>query len=222
MTPRRASGIAALSLLGWTDDVIGHVPVGLRLAGQLTAGALSFGTTLHDAPVAAATTACAVNVFNFMDGINGISALTALVWGLNTALLEEAPKASVTIGAVTAGAALGFLPYNLPRARLFLGDVGSYAFGSAIAAGILRQDNPRVRILIASPLIPYVTDVARGLVRKGLKGEPIGAPHRNHFYQQLVDEHGLSHTKVAFLYAAASLVSAAGTRLVFNSLKRSP
>src|SRR5207248_1189863 len=69
-----------------------------------------------------------VNAFNFMDGIDGISVAQAAVAGAALYLVgrgEHVP-ALATAAAILAGAALGFAPLNVPRARLFLGDVGSY------------------------------------------------------------------------------------------------
>lgn len=77
-----------------------------------------------------------VNAVNFMDGINGISAATAIVGGGAYGLFGQAAgiEALTILGTVVAAAGLGFAPYNLPRARVFLGDVGSYGIGAAFAA----------------------------------------------------------------------------------------
>lgn len=76
-----------------------------------------------------------VNVVNFMDGINGITALTTAVWGMNAVAtgVRSDNDHVMLFGAAAGGAALGFLPHNLRRDRMFLGDVGSYVIGATIA-----------------------------------------------------------------------------------------
>lgn len=199
--PRLAIAVLGLATLGWLDDVTGHVPVAARLTGQVGAGAFALSRDLLDVPIAAITTTVVVNVFNFMDGINGISGLTAVVWGVN-ALHVGAKEDSklATVGALTAGAGLGFLPLNVPSAQLFLGDVGSYAFGGVMAAGILSRPTLITRLQTAAPLLPYAVDTAQALVRRQMKGRPLTEAHRDHVYQILVDA-GYSHTQVATLHA---------------------
>ena len=138
--------IVAFGLLGLVDDkvglraetrlvvqgVLGLVGIGVlaQMGPWWSAPAAFFGVALGSLLVVAY-----VNAFNFMDGVNGISGLNAAVSGAYLAALmafEGLGTLSVVAGVVT-GAALGFLPWNLPRARIFLGDVGSYALGAAIA-----------------------------------------------------------------------------------------
>lgn len=205
--------IAGLSALGWLDDVTGHVPAKVRLVGQLAAGAVGLSQGLTDTPVAAVITAGVVNVFNFMDGINGISGLTAVVWGINAILLEDESRTQLaTLGALTAGAGLGFLPHNLPAARLFLGDVGSYSLGTAMAAGILSQRTLSNRYRVGAPLCLYAVDAFQALVRRAVAGERLGQAHRQHVYQRLVDQ-GRAHHHVAMLHALGAAALAAASRL---------
>ena len=73
------------------------------------------------------------NAFNFMDGINGISSLSVLVCGIWYAGLAYAYDfdGAATLGLAMAAAAVAFLPWNVPKAKIFLGDVGSYGLGVA-------------------------------------------------------------------------------------------
>jgi len=159
-----------------------------------------------------------VNAFNFMDGVNGISAAQATVAGVGYALVGTAHHNPPLVagGAVVAGAALGFAPFNVPRALVFLGDVGSYALGGAIGALALQAwlsgIGPEA---VLAPVILYLADTATTLVRRVRAGERWYLPHRGHAYQRLVSA-GWSHTAVAgytgllaALCAALGLVTAA-------------
>ncbi|MHB8524268.1 MAG: MraY family glycosyltransferase [Limisphaerales bacterium] len=82
------------------------------------------------------------NAFNFMDGINGIAAGQAALTGIGTALIVGLATGNwdgpvVLLSLAVSGAALGFLPHNFPRARMFMGDVGSAPLGFLLASLVL-------------------------------------------------------------------------------------
>lgn len=211
--PRFAISILSLAALGWQDDVTGHVPASTRLIGQVSAGALGLSHSVADVPVAALTTAGIVNVVNFMDGINGISGLSAVVWGVNAMLLrDETGDMLDNLGALVAGAGLGFLPHNIPRAQMFLGDIGSYALGATIAGGILSQRTLKARYRAGAPLLLYAADAGQALIRRRLARANLSEAHRDHIYQQLVDV-GLSHFSVAALHATGATAMAVSSRI---------
>lgn len=207
---RRTFGIGTLACVGWADDVTGHVSAKTRLASQLTVGGIAFSNGSWDAATSSVVTAGVVNVVNFMDGINGISGLTALTWGANAMhLAHSSDRHLAALGALTAGAGVGFLPHNAPTARLFLGDVGSYALGAAMAAGILSQRTLMARYRVAAPLLLYGVDAGQALVKRAVAGERLGEAHRDHIYQRLVDAGG-SHFQVALWHAVgASMIGIA-------------
>lgn len=209
----RVGAIVGLAAIGLADDTTGHVPTSIRLGAQLVSGSLLLAQPGAGRVVDGVVTAGVVNVVNFMDGINGISGLTAAVWGVNAILLEDEALGQLAIlGALTAGAGLGFLPHNLPTAKMFLGDAGSYAFGSAMAAGILSQRTMHGRYSAAAPLLLYGVDAMQALIKRGMAGQNIGEAHRDHVYQRLVDS-GISHMDVALLHAVGGALIAAATRL---------
>lgn len=158
----------------------------------------------------AGVTAAAVNATNFMDGINGISGMTAALWGLCVVPVgvTVSDGALVGLGAATAGSALGFLPYNLPEAQLFLGDVGSYLFGGLFAGGVLLTvaDRGPVRRVLA-PLSVYLVDVGITLARRAARGAPLTEAHREHVYQRLVQEQGWPHLQVTGISVGAAAVA---------------
>ena len=137
------------------------------------------------------------NAFNFMDGINGISAVQSAIAGGAWVLVGSLEDVDVLVwgGGILAGAAIGFLPYNFPNARLFLGDVGSYFIGgwqAALVAVGLRAGLPPEAV--AAPLAIYLADTATTLLRRAAAGEVWHAPHREHAYQRLIRQ-GWSHPR---------------------------
>jgi UDP-N-acetylmuramyl pentapeptide phosphotransferase/UDP-N-acetylglucosamine-1-phosphate transferase len=151
----------------------------------------------------------AVNVVNFMDGINGITGLNLAAWGFVAMAVGTAQHepALMAIGAVTAGSTIAFLPWNAPVAKLFLGDVGSYLLGAMVGIGIIigGHQTPSVVVLL-TPMAIYLTDTGTVLLRRALRGERLMTAHREHVYQRLVSEGGLSHSSVSAVTAILALV----------------
>jgi UDP-N-acetylmuramyl pentapeptide phosphotransferase/UDP-N-acetylglucosamine-1-phosphate transferase len=140
------------------------------------------------------------NAFNFMDGINGMAAGQATVTGVAMAVIGAqatgdflAPPviASLTV----ASAALGFLPHNFPRARMFMGDVGSAPLGFLLAVLVIWLAKS-IGWWSVIPLMllhaNFVLDTAATLVRRMIRGERWYQAHREHFYQRLIRS-GKSH-----------------------------
>ncbi|GAA2126936.1 glycosyltransferase family 4 protein [Nocardioides bigeumensis] len=148
-----------------------------------------------------------VNAFNFMDGVNGISALSGTVAGLWFGYVGgrvDEPGLS-TLGLALAGALLGFLPWNAPRARVFLGDVGSYGVGLVIASMCAWAWVSGAALPLAvAPLVVYGADTAWVLVKRARGRRPLMEAHREHVYQRLVDGLGWSHLGAATAAALAS------------------
>lgn len=229
----------AIGLVGLVDDV-SSLGAGPRLTAQAAIGGVAGAFIGHSLPATAAAAfvfVATVNVVNFMDGVNGISGLTVGLWGV-TALVAgttDHSPALVPVGAVTAGAALAFLPANLPTARLFLGDVGSYFFGGLIAVGILIgfRDGVSPAVLVA-PLSVYLADAGYTLIRRTINRAPLLSAHREHVYQRLVSVRGLSHSEAALMASGTagavtlcwipgfSLVAVLGTAVLIGGYLSSP
>jgi UDP-N-acetylmuramyl pentapeptide phosphotransferase/UDP-N-acetylglucosamine-1-phosphate transferase len=194
-------------LVGLGEDVRG-IPVAPRFA-LLLLGCLPLGLLVGAASMSAAVLAvlavlfgvAVVNAVNFMDGINGISAAQGVVGGVAFAAFAAARDLDelALVAAATAGAALSFAPFNVPRARVFLGDTGSYGLGAVLAgaAVLLLSDGLPVEAALA-PLALYLADTGTTLLRRVLGGETWHLPHRTHVYQRLTDQ-GFSHTQVSAL-----------------------
>lgn len=152
-----------------------------------------------------------INAVNFMDGINGITSVTAAITlGLYALLAENLLGFTTTTFALAglAVSAIVFLPFNFPNAQAFLGDSGSYLFGATIGIGALVLVRLDVSLLtLISPLLFYSADTFTTLIRRTLKGEIPWAPHRSHVYQRLTNELDLGHARVTLFVGFLSLIS---------------
>ncbi len=176
----------------WAVAWIGRVPV-------LAEGQRALG------PVAVNFALCTIgivwflNIFNFMDGIDGIAASEAVLVcaGVSLFACSFAATVGVAAAAVAAGAAaLGFLPRNWPKAKIFMGDVGSGYLGFVIAVvgvafGVQRSAGAWCWLILAGV---FVADSTVTLVRRIARGESVAIAHRTHAYQRLARR--LGHGKV--------------------------
>jgi UDP-N-acetylmuramyl pentapeptide phosphotransferase/UDP-N-acetylglucosamine-1-phosphate transferase len=218
-----ALAVVTFGMLGTAEDVRG-LTVRRRLAlqafGALLVAVLLVSGLAEPMPVLALLVLLCtawitgfVNAFNFMDGVNGISGAHALVAGTVYAALGcwRPDGFLVPAGAAVAAGALAFLPWNAGRARVFLGDAGSYVLGAALAtlaAYAVLQGVPVEAA--AGPLVLYVADTAWTLLRRVRAGERWSEPHRSHVYQRWCDA-GWSHQRVtATSVAITALLSGLG------------
>ncbi|HBK00988.1 MAG TPA: lipopolysaccharide biosynthesis protein [Delftia acidovorans] len=213
-----SAGLLLVAGIGWWDD---HRPLPAlpRLAVHVLAGLLLAGLVWHwtgDAFRAASSALLAIgliNVWNFMDGIDGLAATQALLAALAYALLLPTPVAALAL-VLVAGVA-GFLPFNFPRARIFMGDVGSGALGyllaGLVALGLATRSAPLAVLLI--PLSAFLVDAGLTLAGRILRGERWMEPHTQHLYQRWVKS-GHSHVTVTLGYA---LFGVAGIALTLVS-----
>jgi UDP-N-acetylmuramyl pentapeptide phosphotransferase/UDP-N-acetylglucosamine-1-phosphate transferase len=204
------AGLAALSLV---DDVRGLHPA-VRFPAQIVA--VGFGLWALDlAPVfqgwlpgwldlalAALAWLWFVNLYNFMDGIDGITGVETLAIGLGLGLVGllqagGAPAASsAVVPWLLAGAAGGFLAWNWAPSKIFLGDVGSVPLGFLLGALLLQAAaNGHWAPALILPAY-YLLDATVTLLRRAARGEKVWRPHREHAYQRAVQA-GLGHGAVA-------------------------
>lgn len=193
--------IAASAVVGWTEDLRG-LSIRGRAAAQLgigTAGSAALllltGQSFWWLPLAALAIAAYINIANFMDGVNGISGFHGVLAGAAYAMagvLAGQPWLTAG-GAVLSMAFLGFLPWNLSRGSVFLGDVGSYLLGASVAALAVAGFFSGVYVeYVLSPILVYLADTGYTLLRRIKAGERWYASHREHVYQRLTDV-GFSH-----------------------------
>lgn len=152
-----------------------------------------------------------LNLYNFMDGIDGIAGVEALIVGVGgTAIYvmaEMQTVGEVGLPALLAAAALGFLPWNFPQARIFMGDAGSGFLGLMFGALSL-QATLTSPVLLWCWLVllgVFVVDATVTLVRRLLRGEPVYEAHRSHAYQHASREFG-AHRPVTLAVAAINVL----------------
>ncbi len=205
-----------LALLSLVDDVrglhqlsrfAGHLAAVILGLAFLPADALLFDGFLPfwaDRAIMGLAWVWFINLFNFMDGIDGITGMETIAVGAGLALAilmivhEQGGDGSrAPLAGVLAGAAAGFLVVNWHPAKIFLGDVGSVPLGymlgwllvwAACVAGLWW-------LALLLPLY-YWADATITLVRRGLRGEKVWQAHREHAYQAAV-QNGASHARVA-------------------------
>ena len=165
-------------------------------------------------PLAFVWIALVTNVYNFMDGIDGLAASQAIVAGAALAIAGSVVRNPLVAigGGLLAAASAGFLLYNLPPARLFMGDVGSTFLGFSFAGlsllGNIGVGGGRLPVEFGVVILaPFLFDSLVTLARRMARGERWYAAHRSHYYQRLV-QLGLSHQQVTSLYAGLAVAAA--------------
>lgn len=130
-----------------------------------------------------------INIYNFMDGIDGLAGGQAVVAAIGWGLLGWwGAQADVLLLAALLGAtSLGFLGHNWPPARIFMGDVGSTFLGYSFAVITLLagQSDPAALVIGVLLLWPFLFDAGLTILRRARCGENIFASHRSHLYQRL-------------------------------------
>jgi UDP-N-acetylmuramyl pentapeptide phosphotransferase/UDP-N-acetylglucosamine-1-phosphate transferase len=221
-----AAVLAIIAAISFSDD-LWRLPAWLRFAVHLAAssllvcGAGYLPATLHllpgwawSAPVWAIAAFCVlltawlVNLYNFMDGMDGLAGGMAVIGFGTLALLGWLGAAPVYASAalIVAAAAGGFLPFNFPPARLFMGDVGSGSLGLLVALFLLWAERAGLFPLLMGALVfsPFIVDATWTVIRRALQGKKPWQAHREHFYQRLVQT-GWSHRRVT-LWAYALML----------------
>ncbi|MGQ0765588.1 MAG: MraY family glycosyltransferase [Gemmatimonadota bacterium] len=213
-------GVVTIALIGWVDDrrsiavmprLLTHtvgsamiLPLAVDGLGAGGAAAWLVGSWWLLAGVAS------VNLTNFMDGIDGLVGVTALVFGIHLVTMAGSGSAAFHLGIALAGTSIGFLWWNWAPARIFLGDGGSGALGLTFILGglllMISQDVSLVRAFL--PLYPLFLDATVTLLRRALLGERVTEPHRSHFYQQLANDR-FGHAPVSLAYGLAAAVGLA-------------
>jgi UDP-N-acetylmuramyl pentapeptide phosphotransferase/UDP-N-acetylglucosamine-1-phosphate transferase len=236
----RVGGIAIAFGLG-AVVLAGLAPFGLALALAFALGALSFLDDLHRLPtmvrlaahLAAAGAYCwyvlspmrsldmvvivlgvawITNLYNFMDGSDGLAGGMSLA-GFGTYAIAASlagDQGTALTAASIVGASAAFLAFNFPPARVFLGDVGSIPLGFlAGALGVVGWRNDAWPLWF--PLLvfaPFIGDATITLLRRLLRRERVWQAHREHYYQRMVLM-GLGHRRTALIAYLLMLVCAA-------------
>ena len=189
---------------------------GFMLAGGvIQAVALPGGGAAHLGMAGPFITLCwllfVTNAVNFMDGLNGLASGSVALAAL--AALSVAPAWYGALLLPMVAGITGFLPFNYPRARIFMGDVGSQPIGFAIAAyAVLAAGVPGRGLVVLMTLVlaltPMLADVAYTLVRRAREGARLTQAHRSHLYQ-VANRAGMPAWQVTLVYWGMAAACAA-------------
>jgi len=149
------------------------------------------------------------NFFNFMDGINGIAGFEAMIsfvfLGFFALYLKEFPEIAIITFAVSS-ASVGFLLLNFPKAKVFMGDVGSVFIGFLFAGTVIYLvSNVKEFILLTLFLSIFYIDTFSTILIRILNKKNILKAHKYHLYQKLVHNLGWTHLKVTVCYSIAQI-----------------
>jgi UDP-N-acetylmuramyl pentapeptide phosphotransferase/UDP-N-acetylglucosamine-1-phosphate transferase len=211
-----------VAAVGWWDDhrslpILPRFAIQLLSAGLVAAALVITGMSWWWLPVLVLAGGWSINLHNFMDGIDGLLAQQVIFVGVGLALLAcaAAQLALATACACLAGAAAGFWVYNRPRARIFMGDVGSGTMGLLIFA--LTATLWRVEWHLLWPALilssSFVADASLTLLARMVSGRRWYTAHREHLYQWMVRS-GFTHATGGACYLVWNVLVAAPLALL--------
>lgn len=194
-------GMIVLGAISWLDDMR-PFPARYKLAAQFLAAiaaafGATYGTNIPSWMVVPFVLAAVfiTNALNFIDGINGLASGVMAISAIFLASGGIMPVAFMLLAICL----LSFLPYNFPKARIFMGDVGSQPIGLAIAWGGMTGFGTGSGVLVIALLSGVLWDVTFTLLRRARAGDRLAQAHRGHLYQLAVRS-GLPVPLVTFLY----------------------
>lgn len=212
--------LLALAALSFVNDLRPVAPQA-RLVAQFVAAAVALcgtwwgggldwnGFLLLPAIIFVVATA---NCYNFMDGINGIAGISGIIAFsclIVFAAMSESPMPLLPPSLAVIGGLVGFLPFNLPRARVFMGDVGSVFLGFVFALSVCVLARSWTEFFVlASFLYPFYADEAVTMAERIWRGESLLQPHRRHLYQFLANELAFAHWKVSVTFGLLQIIIA--------------
>jgi len=145
-----------------------------------------------------------------MDGIDGIAGITGVVGFLLLSFYSRISGTEDVYGIVCLALAfscLGFLCFNLPKAKVFLGDVGSVLLGFVFACLIISlSENMIDFIVMAGFLAPFYFDELSTMIVRIKNGDSLIIGHRKHIYQLLANKVGISHWKISLAYGFVQML----------------
>lgn len=205
----QALGCAVLFPFG---VVIQSLP--LPILGETPIGWLAY-------PVTFVWVLALTNIFNFMDGLDGLASGTALIVAAVMVMLAGGGASGYLgmIGCVLFTSTLGFFVFNFPRAKIFLGDVGSQFLGFIFAGvAVLAANDSLASIpLLVIPLLffHFIFDTVFTFCRRLFARENVTHPHKSHLYQ-LMNQSGLSHPQVSFFHFVVTAVQGGGAYMMLQ------
>ena len=229
------ASVLAISAVSFYDDIKNR-PFIVKLSVQIAAAivAVSFGIVLDVVampvfgyislgwwayPLTVLWIVGLTNVYNFMDGLDGLAAGTAVLVSLFFSYISYSQGSTfiyITSFSLFAGS-LGFLLYNFPPAKIFMGDIGSAFLGFTFATMAIiaaRYDHSHTSFFVIPLLLfHFLFDTSLTFIRRLKKGENITEAHRTHLYQ-LCNRMGLSHRAVSLMQYGMCIAQGAGALIM--------
>ena len=154
-----------------------------------------------------------LNLYNFMDGINGLASAEAITFAACSAMLivvnqyTDAPGSIFPLTLALIGAAAGFIVWNFPKAKIFMGDAGSGFLGISIGLMILHIAKANTHFFIAELCLLgiFIVDATTTLMRRLVAGKKVYEAHASHGYQILARKYG-SHVPVTMMAIVVNLL----------------
>ena len=201
------SGALVIASIGIVDDVY-RISAYQKLVFQIIAAAVALafgvraptGNGFVSVAFSLAWLVVLPNAFNLIDGLDGLCARVSLFAALTFFVMNGSPVALALAGAI-----LGFLPFNLRPAKMFMGDTGALFVGFAL--GVISLEGITTPKSFASTLLVFalpLADTAYAFFRRIAKGKNPFAPDREHFHHKLIDR-GFSHREASFLLSLVAL-----------------
>ncbi len=157
------------------------------------------------------------NFYNFMDGINGISGLNAVVGFFFTGyygLILGFEDKYILLCGVIVFSCIGFLFFNFPKAKVFMGDVGSILLGFVFACMVILFSSSETDFFVlCSFLFLFYIDELSTLAVRIKNRDKLDKPHRKHLYQLLANELETSHWKISLIYTIIQIIVSASVLL---------
>jgi UDP-GlcNAc:undecaprenyl-phosphate/decaprenyl-phosphate GlcNAc-1-phosphate transferase len=218
-----ALGAVAITLLGWLDDkhelkplpkFIGQILVAIAVAAACKRVTLFVHSEIFSYAITVLWLLTVINAFNFTDNMNGLCAGLGTIGAFLFAFIAATNGEYLVAitGFLVGGALVGFLPWNFPDARVFLGDAGSHLVGyllavMAILPHFYTRQNPRPLAVLAPLLILAVPllDLVQVSLWRTFKKKPFWIGDTNHLSHQLVRA-GLNRTRAVLLLWLIALI----------------
>ena len=158
------------------------------------------------------------NFYNFMDGIDGIAGISGVVGFGLIAFYSSNSEYNSSLNALAicmSISCVGFLPFNIPKASVFMGDVGSILLGFVFSAMVVYFSKNFIEfICMISFLFPFYADELTTMMVRLKDGENLIRPHRRHLYQLLANEYRVAHWKISLGYGAFQLIVGSSILLI--------
>ena len=237
--------VSALAMfgLGLWDDLC---PIGakMKLAGQILIASAAYylGISIHlvtvpfthqsvdiglwAVPVTVFWLVAITNLINLIDGVDGLAGGICLMLMILLTVLSPSGSCVAHLAAVMIGAVLGFLWFNFPPARIYMGDGGAYFLGFLIAClTIISSQKGAIFASLIAPLFVLalpILDTSLAILRRGMQGLPLFRPDRKHIHHRLLDA-GISRRQIVLgCYVFTAFFLMLGFAAVWNDGEHLP